>query len=353
MQHTSLEPSHVKILYVTDSRHGHRAWFDPSARHRVYHYADGLAADGYRVRVVHIENITSSVAHNFDHIIFHRPKFTQRFKTAFEICKQTRAVLHADYDDLIFNADFAEFSPMYLNGNRPLQKVKEYFQHNYQAAEKFDHFLVSTRYLSTQLKKCFPEAHITTLPNSLPRGFSAPEQKPTSADNFTIGYFPGSNSHGHDLNMIGDVLAEFLDQSTQCRLVIAGQFNREDINNKRLEVEQLPYMDYRKYLALLARVDVSIAPLEDNPFNLAKSAVKLIESVSVGTPILVSDNPDMVDHQNSLSTIVKDTSYWSEALNRVKEKSVVSGKPKDKALAGRYLVTDRLPVIEDHLKCAV
>lgn len=342
----------MQILYVTDSRHGHRAWFDPSARHRVYHYADGLTASGCYARVAHVENITPSLVRSVDHIIFHRPKFTGRFEVALKICRQSQAVLHADYDDLIFDSDFAEFSPMYLNGNRPLSKVTEYFERNFEAAVKFDNFLVSTRYLSICLKKCIPGARVTTLPNSLPRHFKPVERKQPLPERFTIGYFPGSNSHGHDLNMIGDALASFLHKSKQCRLVIAGQFNKDEIKNAGLEAELLPYMDYRKYLSLLSMVNVSIAPLEKNPFNEAKSAVKLIESVAVGTPILVSENPDMVDHHNSLSTIVEKPSDWELTLHRSMDQALASGKLVDEALRSKYSVFNRLPLLEEHLQCA-
>ncbi len=343
----------MHILYVTNSRHGQRAWLDPSARHRVYHYADALTAAGCRVQVVHVENITATLVRNFKHIIFHRPKSTDQFKAAFELCRQSQAMLHADYDDLIFDADYAEFSPMYLNGNRPLSKVVEYFQRNYEAATRFTSFLVSTRYLSGGLKKCFPEAVVSILPNSLPLQFEPPEWARPSTEQVTIGYFPGSNSHGHDLNMVADALSRSLGKSKRCRFVVAGQLNRDDVKSKNLKIEFLPYMDYRKYLSLLSRVNVSIAPLESNPFNAAKSAVKLIESVAVGTPILVSENQDMIDHQNTLSTVVEKKDGWESALDRAIEQAFSTDRPIDESLKTKYRVDNRLPLLTEHLQCTV
>ena len=352
MEPTSFLIARVHTLYVTDTRHGHQGWLDPSARHRVYHYADGLAAAGYRVQVAHIESVTATLANSVDHIIFHRPKLTSRFVTAFESCRRSRAILHADYDDLIFDSEFAQHSPLYLNGNRPLSKVVDYFQHNQQAAERFDHFVVSTRFLADHLKKTHPQALVTTLPNSLPRLFNPPVKKSVKNDIFTIGYFPGSNSHGHDLNMITDALIEFQSRNPKSRMVIAGQFNMADIKSPGLVVEQLPYMDYDRYLGLLSKVDVSIAPLESNPFNLAKSAVKLIESVAVSTPILVSPNPDMEDHNNSLSTIVKSPADWAPALEAVVANDHGIDIRSDITGASQYCVSSRLPILEGHLRCA-
>lgn len=352
LQFPFVKVSRVRILYVTDSRHGHRAWQDPSARHRVYHYADAMAASGFDSRVVHIDDVNSALLVNTDHVIFHRPKMTERFKRAYDSCVQSAAVVHADYDDLIFDASVAEHSPLYLNGNTPLSRVVEYFGRNYQAAMLFDNILVSTRYLEDWFAKLNSGARVSVLPNVLPRLFEVPASVRTSSDYFTIGYFPGSNSHGHDVKMIKDAMTGILNRFRNSRFVVAGRLNKTELGLDHPRIEFLPYMDYSKYLSLLSAVDLSIAPLEKNLFNEAKSAVKLIESAAAGTPILVSANQDMIDHSNTLSTIVESANDWEPALDCAinNRRAISHGEATEHAV--QYSVQNRLTILQSHLLCA-
>ena len=119
------------------------------------------------------------------------------------------------------------------------------------------------------------------------------------------------------------------------------------------QVEFLSFVDYNRYLSQLARVDLSIAPLQRNVFNESKSAVKLIESVAVGTPILASTNPDMEDHQNSMSTLISDSSQWlSKLLQCVRAQASFDISSSDH-LRNCYSVTARLPLLKQLLSTAV
>ncbi len=341
----------MRILYLTDSRHGRDAWHDPSARHRCFHYADALSAAGVSARVASLDDVGRRSLNGFDHVVFHRPKFTRRFVKVFRWSSDTGAQLHADYDDLIFNPDFADQSPLYLNGNRPLRKVCDYFEQNHQAAACFDRAIISTRYLARQFQSLWPERRVTVLPNSLPRLFRAPGVGRADDQPFTLGYFPGSNSHKHDMAMISDVLQEFFHQHPSSRLLIAGRMNGDGLSGLAQHATFLPYADYNSYLTVLSRVDLSIAPLEHNVFNQAKSAVKLIESVAVGTPILSSANPDMDDHENELSSIVESNDGWRQALSQAMLQRDTDPRVSS-ALAERFSVRSRLPVLTGHFQCA-
>ena len=133
---------------------------------------------------------------------------------------------------------------------------------------------------------------------------------------------------------------------------MAGKLDSELVRARGVESVCLPFMDYNKYLDLLSRVDLSIAPLERNPFNEAKSAVKLIESTVVGTPILVSENQDMRDHNNQLSTLVKDNDDWADVFDTaLRDKQ---GVQSDAGFtpAEEFSVQARLPILQQHLTCA-
>lgn len=338
------------VLYLTNTRHGQLAWKNPSARHRCYHYADAISAGGWGSSVMHIDEMRPEFAKSFQHIVFHRPVNDHRFLRAIEKCKDGDAVLHADYDDLLFEPELASVSPRYLNGNSTVESVAREFSNNLQALKVFDSFIVSTRFLASRIRLIKPGAAIYVLANSMPRQFVVPDKIPQSHKYFTIGYFPGSASHGHDFKSIKEALAVVLENHRHCRLLIAGQFRKEDCDELP-RVKLLPFVDYNRYLYLLRQVDLSIAPLVDNYFNQAKSAVKLIESVSVGTKIVASPNDDMRDHSNKLVEFCCNTQDWLENLNNlVNANNTCSGRTEP--IDDRFTVGQRLPGLLEHFQCA-
>lgn len=349
------------VLYLTNTRHGQQAWQNPSARHRCYHFADGLVAAGLHSSVMHVDEMRAQYARKFQHIIFHRPVFDRRFRKALDKCRNGTAVLHADYDDLLFEPELASVSPKFLNGNSSVKLVAKEFANNLQAMRCFDNFITSTRFLAGRIRDIKPDAAICVLPNATPRQFIVPRKLPQLDNHFTIGYFPGSNSHGHDFESVREVLGSVLSKYKHSRLLIAGQFRSEDCAGLP-RVMQVPFADYNRYLFLLRQVDLSIAPLVDNLFNQAKSAVKLIESVSVGTRIIVSPNGDMLDHDNDLVEYCSNTDEWHDQLDCSLRQSLESWSDKPLAVKDSndsgahsnavFSVQNRLPVLLEHLQCA-
>ena len=341
----------VSVLYVTDTRHGQKAWHDPSARHRCYHFADALIAVGWRASVAHVDRVTPALVRQFHHVIFHRPKCTDRFQRAISVCRRAGVRLHADYDDLIFKPQLALHSPLFINGNRPLDKVEAYFEANQQALQCFDSVFVSTRELAVHVQEMLPDARVEVLPNSLPRLFQRPRSDEKRHSGFTIGYFPGSNSHAHDVELIYDALDQLFAAEPECRMVVMGRMDAGTLPSGENQVEYKPFVDYNHYLAQLSSVDLSIAPLQRNIFNDAKSAVKLIESVAVGTPILASDNPDMADHSNPMSALVKEAADWfSTLLTCVRQSRFDCAVSVH--LQRQFSVESRLPVLQQQLLAA-
>ena len=282
--------------------------------------------------------------------------WSKRFEHALSCCRKASVRIHADYDDLIFHREFAQYSPLYITGNRAISKVEHLFENTYKAAHCFDSFLVSTAYLDEKLRSVFPQAVTSVLPNSLPLNFTQPAARSGNKDLKTIGYFPGSRGHGKDLQSVVPALKRILNANV--RLLIVGRVNESDYADFD-NVVQLPFANYTDYLQLLSLVDVSIAPLVDNVFNQSKSAVKLIESVSVGTPVVASTNRDMQDHKNELANLVGDTDEWAEGLSDALRKAVAveyegSGENEKsvvKELVRRFSVTARMPILNEHLRC--
>ena len=338
------------VIYVVNSRVGPRAWNHPSARHRCYHYADAILANGGDSLVVTAAQVNNELLRRFDHAVFHRPIMDKHFVQATNCCEASSVTIHADYDDLIFHPQFAQYSPQHVSGGRAVADIEREFDSNFQAALRFNHFIVSTVYLQDSLRRLFPEASVSVLPNSLPRTFQAPVDRNQSLQVKTIGYFPGSRGHSKDFSSIVSVLKEIT--GPRVRLLIAGRINLEDFAEIP-EVTHIPFMNYRDYLEVLSLVDVSVAPLVENVFNHAKSAIKLIESVSVGTHIVATKNQDMIDHENDLSTLVGAPHEWMTALENALLDKAGNDAETVSQLQQRYSVNNRLPALMSHLQCSV
>jgi len=70
----------------------------------------------------------------------------------------------------------------------------------------------------------------------------------------------------------------------------------------------------------------------------------------MGTPIVASSNPDMVDHQHPLAYLVADESDWLSTLRETLSAYEDLPVYRINGYDGRYSVTNRLHVLEGHLR---
>jgi len=62
---------------------------------------------------------------------------------------------------------------------------------------------------------------------------------------------------------------------------------------------------------------VLLAPLLDNPFNQAKSDIKLVEGGAKGIPYICSDIPTYSNWQGGGLHVGRDASEWYDALEKL------------------------------------
>lgn len=60
-------------------------------------------------------------------------------------------------------------------------------------------------------------------------------------------------------------------------------------------INHIPFTSYENMLNLYSEHDLSIIPLDNNPFNNAKSNIKYIEAASQGVPVLARDCNSFVE----------------------------------------------------------
>ncbi len=228
--------------------------------------------------------------------------------------------LVADYDDLLFAGDPAEF-PRVMSGAFSQAQWKGQLAGYRSGLDRFDAFTVSTEPLAEQLRAVLPGAEVAVVPNGVSprwlrqgRALYLPWQP---GDPKVIRFLPGSPSHDADFAAVVAPLAEFLRSHREARLEILGPL---ELDRASLPVDQVTRgsrVPYAELPRLLASSWLTLAPLAPTAFNRCKSALKFLESAAFAAPCLGSPNADMERHTEGGVLLARDHVQWREALERL------------------------------------
>ena len=104
-----------------------------------------------------------------------------------------------------------------------------------------------------------------------------------------IGYGSGTLTHDTDFALACPALLRLLDEQPHVRLLVLGSLNLPATFGRFEDrIDRMGLTNFKAYLAALASVDISLAPLEVSVFNDAKSNIKLIEASILGLPSICS-----------------------------------------------------------------
>lgn len=109
-----------------------------------------------------------------------------------------------------------------------------------------------------------------------------------------IGYFSGTPSHVRDFTVAAPALARLLARDDDVAIRIAGFLDDVGpLEEFRDRIEFVPFMHYVDLQRSIAEVEVNIAPLQHNGFNICKSDLKFFEAAVVGTWTVASHTPSL------------------------------------------------------------
>lgn len=104
-----------------------------------------------------------------------------------------------------------------------------------------------------------------------------------------IVYGSGTNTHNVDFKEAAIALLQILSTFPEVRLRLIGTLELpEEFTKYRSQIERIPFCTFDEYLGCLAECDISIAPLEGNIFNDAKSNIKFLEAAVLRIPSVCS-----------------------------------------------------------------
>lgn len=146
-----------------------------------------------------------------------------------------------------------------------------------------------------------------------------------------LGYFSGSITHNDDLAMILPVLTALMEEYENLELHLTGELDLpQELEPFRERIKITPFVDWRELPALLASVDINLAPLRESVFNRAKSENKWVEAALVKIPTVASDTgafQEMVENGRT-GILCRNEQEWLEALRALID------QPQYRALIG-------------------
>jgi glycosyltransferase involved in cell wall biosynthesis len=299
------------------------------ARYRVHHPAEAIARRaGHRPTIAHyldpdLAELTSGV----EVVVLQRVPATVQILELVDTLRADGVLVLFDTDDLIVDPDLSTRIPAvaamgpdeqahYLEGVRRYRTT----------LEACDGALVSTPTIAECIER------LTGLPAVVvPNGLglmelrlaerARRERTRRQPDRVRIAYLSGSDSHQPDLDLICGPLATILERHPHVEFVVIGPVEPcRDLARFGRRVSSIGFQDWQTLPALLADIDINVAPLVlPSEFNEAKSAVKWLEASAMGIPTVASASAPFLDVIDGGVTgaACATSDEWVDALDRL------------------------------------
>ncbi|WP_173576260.1 glycosyltransferase [Acetobacter fallax] len=296
------------------------------AKYRVWQRKEELELLNWQVDVTDWRDVEASLTalQTCTEVIFYRVPAFPSVKSLFREVRRLGLLSHWEVDDLIFDA--AEYRQ---NGNLATLSDSEQRELLFGVGLFLDSLqscgrgIASTRALGEAMRRAgIEDVHV--IENALDRQTIALadalriERSPDDVrESFLIVYGSGTRTHDADFRCCADGLVAAMEAEPRLSLQVIGELTLPDeFRRFGSRVQQLQGRDYPAYMALLARADLTIAPLEPTLFNDAKSNIKFLEAAVLDVPAVCSPR-DAFTHvvrngENGL--LAEGTDAWRDAV---------------------------------------
>lgn len=305
----------MKYLFISFVKNKTRYREDPSFIYRCENLALALGRQGVEAKLIHLNTLDLGMIRSADCIVLHRPLFSAKFWVLVTLLRGLGKRIVADYDDLVFDPNFAAYSPACLNALSPLSEVQQKYRLHRKAINYIDAFTVSTEPLMGYLQRCLPGVRVGVIPNAVHMSWREcnVDRSVKKTGPRVIAYMSGTRSHDRDFIEVKPALEQLLNMHSDLIFRVIGRLDF-DLNVPPEKVERIDRLTYDEYGRSFTSVDVNIAPLEDTPFNRCKSALKAIEAGFWGVPTVASKNADYQRVQAAGVWCVKNRDQWLDQL---------------------------------------
>lgn len=184
-----------------------------------------------------------------------------------------------------------------------------------------DMVTVSTEPLAKVLRQFNP--NVVVLPNCVRQEvLDTPLPARRGRDDGTTWYgWQGSQTHREDWDVARDAVGAILADDDGAHMVFVGAAYPEGLPLSTGRVHHREWtLDIAKHYGRVSRFDVSLAPLRDTTFNRSKSALRAIESLALGVPVVASDVPAYRGWVTpDTGFLVRSSKQWRAALAELRD----------------------------------
>jgi len=270
-------------------------------RFRCFHPQEQLAMQGMESELRESDDPQLLVdVLDYDVFVLHRVPYNRLVATVIDIARMRGKPVVFETDDLVF--DPALYEHIGFVDTLSAEEARRYRSDLGRLAKTFrqcDCVLTTTGFLAEEARRRGKPAYVhrnapsDEMVQIAEQAFASRrrllEQKEGERP-LVIGYISGTGSHNRDFAVIAKPLIWALETYPNVYLHITGHLSLgPEFSPFLTRIRRTPYVVWREVLHVIARLDVNLAPLEeDNPFCQAKSEVKFMEAGMVGVPTIAS-----------------------------------------------------------------
>jgi O-antigen biosynthesis protein len=307
-------PASIRYVYASPGA---------SMRYRVQHQIEAAGLAGLRADAVSLDDPEHLYTlMGADLLVLHRTALGPRSAMLLLLARRWGVRVAFDADDLVWDAQQRQYE--FLDRHYAPQEVEQILRtarRTEQLMRRVDAMILATPFLAQRAQSTRRPTHV--LMNAVSSEMVALAAKvaaPASAPEIVrIGYFSGHpRVHDEDLATLGAALAHLLQQSPQVQLTLCGEVALPiELERFRDRVERRAPVDWRQLPYEIARVQINIAPLVDNPQRRSKSAVKYLEAALVGVPTVAArmEPYTSVAREGQTALMASTSAEWIAALS--------------------------------------
>ena len=293
-------------------------------RYRVDHQVEQLRAAGLYADRVDYESLTLDSLKYYRGFIFFRCPITPTVEEFIKKAKEENKTVFFDIDDLVIDKKYTDTIEFVKNMKKQDKAVyDDGVERTNKTLKMCDYAITTTECLAKELGQYVKEVYINRNVAS-ERMVELSQEALKNAeehDDIVMGYLSGSITHNPDLELIKPAIINMLKKYKNVKLKLVGEITLPD-DLKKFEDQIIiePFMDWEQLPALIASLDINLAPLEKSIFNEAKSENKWMEAALVKTVTVASNVgafQKMVKNDVDGVLCENNEKSWEKALEKV------------------------------------
>lgn len=317
----------VDILFVNGCTLSH------PERYRVDHQMEQLEANGLSVDKVLYTEVKPEMLRLCRAVVIFRCPITDEVKELIEKAHYFNKKVFFDVDDLVIDTKYTDKIEYVQQMNKAEKTTYDDGVVRMGETMKLCDFCITTTpALARELKKYNKEVFVNkNVANERMVKLSIDALKNVKKDTskVKIGYLSGSITHNPDFEMIKPALVKIMDEFKNVELVVMGHLDLpKEFGRFENRIIRQPFGDWEKLPAIIADLDINLAPIEESMFNEAKSENKWTEAALCKVVTAASDFGAFRDAISDGETgiLCRDGEEWYKKLKMLVEDASLRNK---------------------------